>query len=305
VRYQSFKKSIPRCEIETLWLLLGFCADAPVLAADGPKYRWQLIASLFGNDTGVLSKDYFESRSTEETNKLPPDKDHVTQCQEEMMRFAVLVSSTALNPLPDSDSFLMKMVQKCLLLQAHEYRFSSCAGTSEVLCNLDVTDRTRLSQTWKASHLMKSNAVNALQFTCHAEQNGDGRTTGRMTSLLSLSSLVECCVNLSMTWIQQVPKKKARRSRLIQSLQKLVLDCVDSATKLEESTRQDGQAVSGPTFEEAFAVQTSNTGSLYAAAAYQEAAVRLSVIAAIDGSNLALTKDLRETVSSGQAYHLC
>lgn len=302
VRFDSFNKMIPRCETETLWLLLAFCAEAPAKSANTSKYRWRLLASLFGSTAGVLSKEYFDALAKKEP-RLLPEKDHIKQCRLEMIRFGILVSSSALNPLPDSDNFLAKLVQKCLILQIHECRYSDDEGRLEMLCDLDSTDRARITQTWKASHVLDDGRAKR----CSGRDLDGSRTqcngciVGRMTGLQSMSPMLQSCLDLSFAWIQQTPKKKARRSRLTQSLQNLINDCVDCASKLEASYVQgNNEVVATSTFEEAFAVQGSNAGVLRAATAYREAAARLSLIAAIGGSrdvSVMLTKELRETVS--------
>jgi hypothetical protein len=298
MRFQCFKKGIPGRETETIWLLLAFSAESATDVSVGSKYRWRLIASLFGNSAGVLAKEYFEPTSQDEA-KLPPDKDHIKRCREEVNRFGVLISSAALTPLPDSDSFLTKMFQKCLLLQTHEYQYSPEGGSRELLCTLGAADRAHIARTWKDTNPLNDQAVIA-QDSDEPEKQSD--TTRQMTSLLPVSSLLQSCVNLSMAWIRQVPMKKARRSRLTQSLSKLVVDCIDCASKLESTNAQGCQVGPGSTFEEAFAVQTTNTGSLYAATTYREAASRLTVIQAVGGPNgtsLSLAKELRKRVGSG------
>jgi hypothetical protein len=311
VRFQCYKKAIPRREIETLSFLLAFCAGAPAAVIDGPKHRWRLLASLFGNTAGVLSAEYFEPTSIEGI-KSPPGKDHITKCEVELDRFRVLVSSETLNPLPDSDSFLTKLIQKCLLLLTDEFRYSLNDVSRGKLFDFDATDCARFWLIWKATQLLNFNSSGAVLFRTSVDPDqrntecGD-RKPGSNTGWLPVCSLLESCVNLSVAWIEQVPNKKARRSRLTQSLRKLVLDCIERASKLEASNASNAQAASASTFEEAFAVKTSNVGSRHAATAYREVAARLSVIGAIGGSAhsaLTLTKELRERVSSGQDYHL-
>lgn len=283
-------------------MLLGFTAETPTEQTSVSKYRWRLLTTLFIGTAGVLSKEYFDASSNDET-KLLPGEDHITQCRAEMSRFCVLVSSSALNPLPDSDSFLTKLVQKCLLLQAHEYLYSSDERGEELLGLYDAADRNRLSRTWKATHLLGQNTpeVGNGHGNSIPEGGSNDHTMGRMTGLQPISALLESCVKLSMAWIRQTPKKKARRSRLAQSLHSLIKDCIDCASKLEGSSEDyNNNVTAASTFEEAFAVRKSNAGALCAASAYREVAARLSVIATIGGSRVTsvpITKKLRETVS--------
>lgn len=301
MRFQTLKKSIPRCEIETLWLLLAFCAEAPAVAADSSKHRWRLVSALFSNAAGVLSKESLDESSKGESNILPA-KDHMTQCRVEMIRFAALISSSALNPMPDSDGFLSKLVQKCVLLQINEYRNSSDGGRGEVLHALDATDFTRISQSWEKSNLLENNTAetDSGRDLDRFKEQSNWYTVGRMTGVQPMSALLQSCVKLSMAWVQQTPKKKARRSRLTQSLNSLMKYCIDFASKLEASDFQgDSHVAAASTFEEAFAVQGSNAGILCAASAYREVAVRLSMIARIGGSHdnsVLLTKEVREMV---------
>lgn len=295
VRFQCFKKAIPRREIETLWLLLAFFADGSTDNACGSKYRWRLIASLVGNRAGVLSKDYLDSITKDESN-LPPNEDHLSRCREEMARFCGLLSSAALNPLPDSDSFLTKIVQKCLLLQAHEYRYSSDECRQEMVFVLDADDRSAIAKSWKPTDLLSLNGATE-------QQDSPIRTTGEATTFLSVSPLVQSCVALMGAWVDLVPEKKARRSRLAQSLNTLVADCINSASKLETSNNQNNRVDSGSTFEQAFAIPVTNIGSQYAATAYREAASRFFMMGAVggpDGTTQLLTKQLRERVSVGR-----
>lgn len=298
VRFQSFKKVIPRSEIETMWLLLAFSAEPTPIHSDGSKYRWRLIASLFGNDAGVLSKEYFESMNKDES-KLPPAKDHVQLCQEELSRFGALLSSTALNPLPDSDTFLTKMFQKSLLLQSHAYQYSSDDDRRILFCDLDDADRTLITRTWRETGIHGDTVATAL-----LEENCGNlwvKIEGRMTNLNSMSPLLQSCINLSMIWVQQVPSKKARQARLTQAFSKLIADCIDSAASLEAAgAGGGGGSGAASTFAEAFAAPVSNAGSLHAATSYREAASRLSMIGAVngfDGARWSLTKELREKVS--------
>ena len=223
-------------------MLLGFAAETPTEKTSMSKYRWRLLTTLFIGTTGVLSKEYFDASSNGET-KLLPGKDLITQCRAEMNRFSVLVSSSALNPLPDSDSFLTKLVQKCLLVQVHEYLYHSDEHREDSLGVYDAADRNRLSQTWKASHLLGQNMpeVGNGRGTDIPREGSSNHILGRMTGLQPISALLESCVILSMAWIRQTPKKKARRSRLSQSLHNLIKDCIDCASKLEASSEEDNQ----------------------------------------------------------------
>jgi hypothetical protein len=309
VRFRCFKTAIPRREIETIWILFAFCADAPTVECDvSNSDRWRLIASLFFSDAGVLSKDAMEPVGNDAVT--PPSKEHIKSCLLEIGYLRTLITTTTLNPLPSSDGILIKLVQKCLHLQAQEYMYSFESVNPDTMRGLDAMDRARLSHMWSMTHLLLNHdaraAMDANSFATIVERDdfgeriNDMRVSGLMTGALSTSALsgVSVLVSLIWAWVRQVPKKKARLFRLVESLNKLVSDCIDKASELEQATVHGAGGVdANSTFEEAFAPTVSNNGSRCAAAAYREAAARLSVTWAYTRTTeMTLTEELRNKV---------
>jgi hypothetical protein len=317
VRFCCFKAAIPRSEIETIWTLLAFCADAPAVDCDAVSGdRWRLIASLFFSHAGVLSKAAMEPLDSDAVT--PPSKEHIQSCLLEIGYLRTLITTTTLNPLPSSDGILIKLVQKCLHLLALEYMYSFESGNSNPMRDLDEMDRALLSRMWSMSHLLLNHdagtAIDANSFANIADREdfgehmNDMRVTGFMTGALSTSALsgVSILVSLILVWVRQVPKKKARLFRLVESLNKLVSDCIDKASELEQrNVDGTGGVNANSTFQEAFAPTVLNNGCKRAATAYREAAARLSLAWAYTRTaERTLTEELRNKVRFDGSPHL-
>lgn len=315
MRFRCFKAAIPRHEIETIWILFAFCADAPAVDCDVVNGdRWRLIASLFFSDAGVLSKGAMEPVGSDAVT--PPSKEHMKSCLLEIGYLSTLVTTTTLNPLPSSDSILTKLVQKCLHLQALEHMYSFESVNTDPMRGLDTMDRAQLSRLWSINHLLLNHdargAMDANSFATVAERDyfgehmNDMRVAGFMTGALSTSALSGALVTLIWAWVRQVPKKKARLFRLVESLNKLVSDCIDKASELEQGNVDGAEGVNAnSTFGEAFAPTLLTNGSSYAATAYREAAARLTVTLAYTRTNeTTLTEELRNQVRSNGSPNL-
>ena len=306
VSFDCFKAAIPRREIDAIWFLLAFCADAPA-AIDcdvSSDDRWRLIASLFFSDAGVLSKVVGD-----DAVNLPPSEEHMKSCQSEIGRLRTLITTTTLNPLPSADGIMNKLVQGCLHLQAQECIHSTESGKRGTMCGLDEIDRTLLLRMWSITHfLLKRDtraSLDADTFTAimerddFGEHNNDLRVFGLMTGTLSMSELSGGCTSLFWAWVQQAPKKKARLCRLMNSVNQLVSDCIYKASELEQANVRSKREVlnKSSTFEEAFAPKLSNKGARRAATVYREAAARLSVIRAyVISIEKVLSEELRNKV---------
>jgi hypothetical protein len=310
VSFRCFKTAIPRREIETIWFLFAFCADAPAIDCDvSNDDRWRLIASLFFSDAGVLSKDALDMVGNDAVN-LPPSEEHINSCQSEIGRLRTLITTTKLNPLPSADGILNKLVQGCLHLQAQEYIHSTESVNRGTMCGLDEMDRARLLRMWSITHLLLKRdtraALDADTFMAIVERDdfgehiNDVRVSGLMTGTLSMSALSGGCASLFWAWVLQAPKKKARLCRLMNSMNKLVSDCIKKASELEQANvRGTGEVLNtNSTFEEAFAPTLSNNGARCAATAYREAAARLSV-------TWAYTSSIERMLSEGLRNKVC
>jgi hypothetical protein len=309
VNFRCFKAAIPRREIETIWFLFAFCAEAPAIDCDvSSDDRWRLIASLFFSDAGILSKHALDMVGNDAVN-LPPSEEHIKQCQSEIGRLRILITTTTLNPLPSADGILNKLVQGCLHLQAQEYIHSTETVNRSMMWGLDEMDRARLSRMWRITHLLLKRetraALDADKFMPIVERDDFGANindicvSGLMTGTLSMSALSGDCASLCWAWVRQAPKKKARLCRLMNSMNKLISDCINKASELEKANVRDTGEVlnTNSTFEEAFAPTLSNNGARFAATAYREAAARLSVIWAYTRSiERVLSGELRNKV---------
>ena len=270
-------------EIEAIWFLLGFCADAPTLDPT-TKSRWRLIKSVFFSNAGVLSEVAVPTDDAKAN--LSPTKQQLLCCRMEIDRLSNLLSSNALNTVSsEDDEFLIKLLQRCIALQTQECLDSRQSAINGALRLLTESDRNLLSDIWKTSHLLGTDvaAIDEIDFfgldaNDKADENGTLRST---VELMPTSMLLRRCTSLLLTWIRQAPKKKTRLLQLKQSVQKLVTDCLGRASRFEQSVANHNAESTPLSFEEAFDPKSSRSVAATHATAYREAAVRLSVVLSI------------------------
>ena len=250
---------------------------APSIPTDKSVFRLQIISKLFSS--GVLTTE-----KVSEEDRLPPSRDHLFACQQEIKYFSSLLRQGALDSLPKTDSMLVKLIQRSLQLQIdsfegdHEAR-ASCFPNSQD----DVVARKTSPIFWEMSHPLfsNSNEVN-YRYTKLTDfpfdRTCDNHKTYKML-LYPTSNVLLSCMSLVINWVNRVSSKKIRHNRLINSMKALQ----DELREKSKSTERHIKKVE-VTFEDAFAMKTPlevGIGSERASIFKLEAASYLQIVLSI------------------------
>ena len=304
-RLGSFKRMIPREEIEAIWSIIGYtscCSTVSTLSAPDFKQPQVLLARLVFYDCGSLP---------DSTNEhLPPSMMQVNSCAKEIKLIDSLLSSRLLGVLPAMDSFVKQIIEKSVMLEAFDV----------VLGLMPIAPPARVNKTvkqlWEYSCLNDS-----------LPELGSGLQTDLMDvnfitasnaanciySILPSSVLLQRCISLAASYAIIVMKKNIRWKSYRIMLQSLASDFVKRAVEIESTQRHGnaGERQSDDTYatmlrsiiesSTEFHVETSQTSPhLREAACYLIFAgvvARSRYNVSGDGNNFHLSKAMRENVS--------
>jgi hypothetical protein len=308
VRLSAFDKQLPRCEVEALWKLLAYFG-APKSSEEGKHFvRWKLISKLLSG--GVLA-----GQSDQSIDRLSPSESQLVSCEREIGYLVSLLSTGSLDSVPGTDSVIINLIRRAITLQVDDYMGN--AG-SRVACYPAINDkkseRKLIGNLWKATHplrFMDSTSVRTESCSVfEIWQSFDSiPDSSAIQSLVLPSSLIlRRCISLLPAWIQCVPAKKVRQSRLAKSIISLVKSLVDQAAEVEKAVSE--KFVSGASldsFEVAFSSKPSvesDTDLGRKAVFLRESAAYLKIISALstrtdqveEEFSVTLTKELRVQV---------
>jgi hypothetical protein len=300
-RYAHFKGAFPRSEINAIWLLLAYFAGGSPSKAIDTSFRWRVIASLFYSDCGVLSKPAIEP-SIAEDKALPPSTEHLATCQSELGRFIRLLTVGALDPLPASDGFIVKLFQKTLTLQGAAHMLSDTAA-STYIPQIDVRDRRRyVNAAWALTSLASRSfegsvgdaSSSSLVVFCQALR---GTAELRGPSTFSSSLILQLGIESLGAWIGRLPAKKARSARFNTALQDLVGDLISRASQLKlDGNLGPVKSESQSAFSAAFGSAPVISGNDANEAFLKEAAVQVILVGAMSRQQSGLPPGVGEKV---------
>ena len=246
-----------------LWGLLAFFGAPNSIPEKVSLSRWQIINRLFVGS--VLAVESNESPS------LPPSESQLSACWNEMTYLRKLLSKGALMSMPSSDSMVVNLIKKAVMLQSDDY-FGNELSRIECLPLIrdEKDDRKMIARLWKAtSPLFFMDPGSVRQSTISLfDISFDPRVGGDSAMLQDLfmptsKILRECCALLP-AWIQHIPEKKVRQKRLYSALNSLVESILGLASKSDAQCPTATNQESSNSFESVFAVQPpikSGTGT--------------------------------------------
>lgn len=251
-RFQKLGRVWPRIEVDALWRILAFVGVAPSISTDKSVFRLQIVSKLFSS--GVLAV-----ATVGKEEKLPPSKDQLLACQQEIRYFSSLIGKGALDSLPKTDSMLVKLMQHTLQLQlesfeGNDYARASCFPSSSD----DVVAKKTSPMFWRTTHPLYFNSkkvncryVSITDFPFN-HLYGKNEKTYKML-LYPTSDLLLSCLSLLTNWVNQVSNKKIRQNRLANSLKALQNDLLKKVSKYSEQPVKKADV----SFEDAFSVKPS------------------------------------------------
>ena len=169
--------------------------------------RWRLIVSQFTYATGSLGQ--FPS-----TNDVaaPPSDAQLQCCREEIHRFSLLLRSGALDPMPNDDGMFLKLLLKCITLNADDP--SALSLPKMFIKTISKHDRKIAFKAWQESDVS--------YFVDTGVSNSDplsrrlllelSESDSQSSSLYSLvpNENVSAVLHLLKDWLHRIPNKRAR-----------------------------------------------------------------------------------------------
>jgi hypothetical protein len=251
-RFQKLGRVWPRIEVDALWRILAFVGAAPTLSTDKSVFRLQIVSKLFSS--GVLAV-----ATVDKEEKLPPSKDQLLACQQEIRYFSSLIRKGALDSLPKTDSMLVKLMQHTLQLQLESFEGNDSARASCFPSSSDDVVAKKMSPMfWRTTHPLyfKSKKVNCrcVSITDFPFNHFYDKNDKAYKMLLyPTSDLLLSCLSLLTNWVNQISNKKIRQNRLANSLKALQNDLLKKVSKSSEQSVKKVDV----SFEDAFSVKPS------------------------------------------------
>lgn len=189
-------------------------------------------------------------------SKLPCSPEHLCACHEEISCFASLISSGIMNCLPKTDSMLINLIRRSIILQSETYAGDESARLEWFRSLAKVKGEKKQSEIfWRFTDVTYLSSVRVHPRRClifdmtEAAAIEDGEC-GYRNILRPSSKLVYSCLALLAEWAKNVPQKKARRARLIKAVEALC----DALTSCAQHKSRDSQPPScdNLSFETAF-----------------------------------------------------
>jgi hypothetical protein len=275
-RIGSFKKNLPRCEIDTIWAIISTFALRPPFP---PKtfMRWQILdLCLFGSNASVFSNMNSTNEIMDKSAKnritllsYPVDPQHLNVCHKELQFLIDLINCRAVHPFQKSDTFLIKLLQASIHLHVNSvtldrrFRSDYCKSsrlwtdqdTSEILVLWEVTDLLQNNETiCKRRRIIDDIVSRLMQETvdpCTVEKTGvclegqhytesfEPQGFGQMLNMSSGAPMVRIACALLAVWMRHmIQMEDCRAAVLKKSVEELVHRLMTQATVLEETCKR-------------------------------------------------------------------
>jgi hypothetical protein len=279
-RIGSFKRNLPRCEIDTIWAIVSTFALRPPFP---PKtlMRWQILdLCLFGSNASVFSNMNSTNELMDKSVKTsitlpsyPVDPQHLNVCHKELQFLIDLINCRAVQPFQKSDTFLIKLLQASIHLHVNSvtldrrFRSDYCKSsrhwtdqdTSEILVLWEVTDLLQSNDnSCKRRRIIDDIVSRLMQETvdpCTVEKTGDSvegqhctdsfepHGFGKMLSMSSGDPMVQIACALLAVWMRHmIQMEDCRAAALKKSVEELVHRLMTQAVVLEETCKREANS---------------------------------------------------------------
>lgn len=272
------KVSWPRCEVDALWRLLAYFAEATSTRGklsssntvgdnnDKGMHRWDLLSRL-------LAKSGLSSTSSTEESKLPVSETQLQTITLEVRSLAALLGSGTMGNLPAKDSFLKNFVEKSLAFEADNLANNQEARTAAGPVAKNEKEDTNFARIlWEAALPDLENNLHIADYCSVASVAKSLRRSITVSSFcfmgqplfLPSSPVSRGCLALLCTWIARIPPKaKARHCRLAKVWSSLTKGLINLSSSLEENVSSDSShGGNRDLFQEAFASFAPTQGDL-------------------------------------------
>ncbi len=216
--------------------------------------------SLFVLNTGSLGQ---VTSGLGGAHTLPPSETQLTCCAEELSKLSSLLQSGAMDPLPNDDGVLIKILRKALALNSQRRYEKITSQLSMLSKTLIQKDSKLIFKAWRESDLSlvtndafrAAESLTALLHIDLLEMNHSHDSS--FFSLGPSSEVLKSVINLFDEWNQRMPRKKARRSRFGDVLLSFVNTTLKDAESITSSRRPATDNV-GDDFAQHFAKSNAN-----------------------------------------------
>jgi len=131
-RLDALAKIYPRCEVNAIWSSFTFFANVKKTTMISNKIvdemkdlRWNLISTLFFTETGTLSCMFpAPLNGADNPSPLHISSNHRNLCVKELCNFSKLLKSEALDPIPNINELLQKIIVKAVCIEAQSDQLS-------------------------------------------------------------------------------------------------------------------------------------------------------------------------------------
>jgi hypothetical protein len=241
-----------------MWTLFAFVGAAESITDEKYFTRWQVVSKIF--TSGVL----VGISTNEALTELPPSESQLLECEKEIGYLTTLLSKGALDALPGTDSVVFNLILRSLALQSDDYDGNEESRQAYFPSIRKIkTEKKRVGYLWKASCPSCFSTGDAVRIESVSLTDAMKSSVDRddafwiHDTVLPSSLIMEQCLRLLLSWIQRVPTKKVRRSRLSKSINTFIKSLLQQSTETEKS----GEEVCAPTisansFEAMFSVGT-------------------------------------------------
>lgn len=217
-----------------MWEIITFCAEPGSQTENRSHTRWELLSTLLSRGAGVLAET--DSVSTPHQ----PGSEQITSCALELNTFSELLRTGVLNDLPSSDTFLVKVIERSLSIQADAASTNeelSLLASDEYRCDLKLLSRdTR--KLWEASSLINKKGVQEFSAASSDFIHYFGPSSVNSLAYFNPSNkITTSCLRLLGFWMERVPAKRARWLRLLRAIDLLVNASRAAALKNSSETR--------------------------------------------------------------------
>lgn len=233
VRFNSFKKGLPRCEVEALWSLLAFFSCCTSTAPSKQPHRWALVSKVF-----TLSA--VESR----LELGSPCEAHLKAVDKELRLLATVFASGAVGSFPKSDKVVPKAVRSSILLQADDIRDNEDARMAHFP---SVRHEKTAKICSKAFRGLITNAVSSPVAVTQVKKDAVTLVTTfdeiRSTelgkwSLLPSTSISYSSICLLARWIERLETIGERQAKVLRLIAEQMLADSVSSTDNSNTTRE-------------------------------------------------------------------
>ena len=222
IRLRSFRKSLPRCEIDAVWCILAYLSSIQQKLDDPPIYSWKMVTRLLYG--GVLARE-------DSTLSLPPCEAQLSCAAYEIRLLSQLVKADSFGQLPQDDKRVTDLIARMLQLEADGVEFDVKRNVFQYNKRMKKDARdfwASAANTTVESLLQPPSGPRTI--SDEAASDGQGNVFFGQPLMLPSSAITRACMCLLAAWISKVPpQKKPRQKRLTKELSEF-LTTITTAT---------------------------------------------------------------------------